>query len=125
MAETAPIEPDLLDTLHLILREAKGAERRQKDRRPFRTVQLIAPFTGDQPPTAGEFEHVECHDLSPGGFSFYALNPPTYDFLVLALGRAPFTCLLARVVHHKPVEVVGVPQYLVGCRFMRRLDAES
>jgi len=121
MSVSKTIDPEFEDTLHLILREGQDTDRRGQSRRPFRCVQLLAPYDGKEMPAADEFFHVQCHDISAGGFSYFLPEAPEYDFLVLALGRAPFTFVIARAVHFETVETERGRQYLVGCRFLRKI----
>lgn len=124
MQTSSPLDSQLLDTLYAILREGKGAERRSRDRRSYRCVQMIAPYDGNRLPVAEEFVHIQCHDISQGGFAFLSTEPPAFDHLVLALGRVPFTFVIAHVLHFVPVEEAGETYYLVGCRFLQRIDAD-
>lgn len=121
MSVSNSLDPNFQDTLHLILREGEDAERRHQTRRPFRCVQLLAPYDGEQMPAAEDFSHVQCYDISAGGFSYYLPEAPNYDYLILALGRAPFTFVIARAVHFETVETERGKQYLVGCRFLRKI----
>ena len=99
-----------------------GAERRDNRRQPYSRLQYIAPLGDGHLPIAADFEQILCYDLSPTGFSFLAAGPPHVEHLVVALGVATYTYLTAAVVHQQLLEVDGQSQYLIGCRFISRLN---
>ena len=133
--------------IHHLLRSAgsdEPSERRGQSRNPFSVVQRIAPY--DQPgfPPQGAFLGVQCHDLTQGGFSFLLPAWPEFNQLVAEFGT-PRECIyvLAQVVHADQVWVYpsgrvqrmgssppsagpapksGKGMYLVGCRFLRRIE---
>ncbi len=123
----------------------RGAERRRHVRRPFPTVQRIAPSEGSSFPDADQFIPVICHDLTEGGFSFVMPTSPPFAMLVAELrGRKRPIYLLSQVQRVTQValcstgrivaldprapagpqrreEAEGIPMVLVGCRFLKRL----
>jgi hypothetical protein len=123
-------------------------ERRYQRRRPFAGIQSIAPCDGASMPPASAFRAVQCHDVSEGGFSFLMPVRPDFAMLVAALSAPPsifhMVCEVAHctpaVVHRSGlVERIGEDRglrisstsapsgdvremYLVGCRFLRRIE---
>ncbi|MBI2823209.1 MAG: PilZ domain-containing protein [Planctomycetia bacterium] len=94
-------------------------ERRDRARRPYNRVQLIAACVeGGPAPSQSEFRAVLCRDLSEQGFSYVAESPPETVSLVLALGDPnDGVYYTARVAHCSR----DGAQFLVGCRFTGRL----
>ncbi len=104
--------------------DADDTDRRDRDRRAYTPVQLIAPLKADGLPDADQFKPMTCHDLSVSGFSFVTDEPPVEDKLVVALGVRPdIAYLVAQVMHRTPVETPQGYDYLVGCRFLKRIHA--
>jgi len=96
-------------------------ERRKAERRPYPYVQLMAPVSGHQAPTQDAFEKILCHDISSGGFSYFAQKPPRTKQVVAAFGvPGALTYLAAEIVHCR--HVVDKQMYLVGCRYVGRAD---
>ncbi len=94
-----------------------ASDRRGEDRKAFDCVQLIAPYEPGRLPSAGEFRHVLCQDLSPGGMSYIDDNPPAYTQLLVLLGPAPFIIVTAEVAHQVPILEGDRTRHLIGCRF--------
>lgn len=94
---------------------------REHRRHEFLCRQFIAPYVGGVLPTQADFRRVLCHDLSPSGFSYIETTPPDCDFLIVALGSAPFIFVSAQLLRHEPIEVDGQTMYLMGCRFVARI----
>ncbi len=123
MADVSPHDLELMQSLHQIIQETqKGSDRRRQPRHHFRCTQLMAPFDGEQMPAASAFVQVDCHDISSGGFAYYASELPEHEYLMLALGRAPFLFLVARVVRSEVVELADRVEYLIGCRLVKRIS---
>lgn len=94
-------------------------DRRATPRRAYPYVQRLAPMTDDKVPPASAFREITCYDISSGGFSFLSRLPIRHERFVVAFGAAPsLTHIIAEVVHQKPVQVDGVPQHLIGCRYV-------
>ncbi len=125
---------------------AGAQDRRCEKRRPFLSAQRVASWDGTRFPDAEQFIPVECRDLTRSGFSFLFPGEPRFATLVVEFGVPPHALYVAaHVVRTVPVvrfpsgqvkplssldvnaEKVGqngeqgVPLYLVGCRFTRRL----
>lgn len=115
----------LFELVHALLEESKGVQfgqRRANERAKYDCVQLIAPYDGYTMPTQAEFRRAHCRDLAPGGFSFFAEQPPETEQLIVALGAVPFSFFIADVVRVKQSDVDHTGSYLVGCRFLERLS---
>jgi hypothetical protein len=85
----------------------------------------MAPYD-DSLPDPKDFQDVYCHDISVGGISYLAADAPTYGHICISVGPAPDWILLeATVANHRLVEYKGMPMYLIGCRFTRRLGSFS
>ena len=107
-------------------RRIESRERRDRERFPFRCVQLVAPLLGTELPSQDCFHQVLCHDLSPNGFSFLANKKPECSRLVVALGRIPsIKFFVAEIVRVMLTETPQGQRYRVGCRFLRRLESED
>jgi hypothetical protein len=104
--------------------DAVFEERRRHSRFPFRAIQHVAPYVQGQIPPASAFSPVECHDLSCGGLSYYLNQPPLVNDIVLALKiRGEVKYLSAHIVRTIATLTTDGLRYLVGCRFVGRLDA--
>jgi PAS domain S-box-containing protein len=96
-------------------------ERRTAERKPYPYVQLLAPMTGNQRPPQSAFEKNLCHDISSGGFSYFAKNAPQTKRVMAAFGvPGSLTYLSAEIVHCR--HVPDKQMYLVGCRYLGRAD---
>lgn len=102
---------------------APQAERRSRPRRDFKFLQRIAPIVEGKLPGHREFHAVHCRDISSGGFSFVATEPPVHSTYVVVLGAAPVNIYLtAQVVHVTAVIRNDRPRYLVGCQYVGRAN---
>lgn len=127
--------------------EDKQDDRRRHKRQRFFGVQWIAPWDGSRLPSESEFIEVQCHDLTPGGFSFFFARRPTFPLVAAGFGRKPNLLYIgAEIVRSVPVLLfpsgrikqvrdgetqiqryspsgeAGRPTTLIGCRFLRRLS---
>ncbi len=111
--------------VHHVLESSLAADtdRRDNRRRRFSCLQFVAPYADGRLPTQAEFRRVLCRDLSPTGFSFVASDRPDTEYLVVALGAAPFIFVSAQIMHQWPEQVKGKPMYVVGCRFVSRIKS--
>ena len=118
----------LFDTISSLINEQRDTdhkERREVDRHPYRCVQLLAPYDGENLPDQQSFRQVLCHDLSPNGFSFYSYRTPETPQLIIALGKVPvIKFFIAEVKRVNSSDTDHGHEYQVGCRFMRRLGGE-
>ena len=106
--------------------EGKNSERRQRTRRSFPYVQMIAPLIAGQAPEEHHFRPVRCRDISPTGFSFLSPVPPDFQDLMVALGgESTTTYLAARVMHATIIERDNKAAYIVGCRYLSRAKKEA
>lgn len=122
---TALTESDLFETISELLAEQTalgGDERRAGERRNYDCIQLLAPYDADSLPLQEDFRQVQCRDLSPKGFSFLSYRQPETDHVVVALGTVPFKFFVAKIIHSSPSENELSQNFLVGCRFVRRLS---
>ena len=118
---------ELFELVHELLQESRGyqvGERRGEPRTKYDCVQLVAPYDGFSMPSQAQFRRAHCRDLASGGFSFFAEQPPEEEQLVVALGSVPFMFFIADVVRVKRADVDLTGSYLVGCRFVRRLETQ-
>lgn len=124
---TALTESDLFETISELLAEQNAIcddERRTGQRRSYECVQLLAPYDATLLPLQEDFRQVQCRDLSPKGFSFLSYRQPATDHVVVALGAVPFKFFVAKIIHSSPSENESSQNYLVGCRFVRRLTEQ-
>src|SRR5262249_45033401 len=83
-----------------VLPKSGPSNRRQRDRRLFPFVQMIAPLADGTPPDEHQSQPYQCRDISPTGFQFFSPHPPAFKNLMLALGsEGSITYLSARVMH--------------------------
>lgn len=99
-------------------------ERRRHTRFAFHATQQVAPYVHGKIPPATAFRPVDCHDISCGGLSYYLNQPPLVNDIVLALTiRGEVKYLSAHIVRTTATLTTDGLKYLVGCRFVGRLDA--
>lgn len=100
-----------------------NSERRRRPRRSYPFQQSLAYVRDGRKPDDKAFFPIECHDIAPGGFSFYSSKPPVSDAVVVALGRGVnLTHLLAHVAHVTRLKQDGRPAYLIGCSYSGRVS---
>lgn len=121
MNGSLPNDAALFQALHEAIVAHDSPERRGGERHRYEHPLLVAPVEGDIMPDQSEFHHVFCHDLSLQGFSFSSAQPHELEYLVVALGRAPFTFTLAQIVRREVEKTSRGDFYSLGCRFVKRL----
>lgn len=124
MLEVCP-DASLYGLVHTLLEESRAyqvGERRDGPRRDYACVQLVAPYDGFRLPSQEEFARVNCRNVSPRGLSFISDQPPRFEKVVVALGVAPFTFFVADVMWVQAENAGTAWHYLVGCRFVERLQ---
>lgn len=116
-------DADFFSLVHHVLESNRSAagDRRISDRRTYACQQYIAPYINGNLPKQSEFRLVRCLDLSPSGFSFLTPHVPTSEYLVVALGSAPYIFVSACVVHCTSQQYENRRMFLVGCRFVARI----
>lgn len=122
---TANRDAELVSTITALLAEQATLdtdERRGEERRCYGCVQLLAPYDGETLPVQSDFRQVRCRDLSPAGFSFLSYRQPRTNFVVIALGAVPFKFFAAEIVHISLSEDEHGQDFLIGCRFVTRLE---
>ena len=103
------------------LGQTPGSDRRQKPRRAYPYIQLIAPMKDDRLPVRSAFSEVLCHDISASGFSFFAPQPPPTDCAGRGLWHPQHVHLSqAHVVHCRRTEDGG--KFLIGCQYTGRVQ---
>jgi hypothetical protein len=97
-------------------------DRRRSERHSFPATQRVVPCGRNGAATVdADFQLVRCHDLSTSGISFYWPTAPKFDHVIVALaGPKGTTRVLANVVF-SGLQPGEPPEYLIGCRFIRRL----
>ncbi len=124
MAIQSVADAGFFSLVHEVLEAEKQPatdDRRGGHRESFDCIQLIAPYHAGRLPSAAEFHHVRCQDLSPSGMSYVDNQPPSHNQLLILLGPAPFIFLTAEVAHQVPVVNGDRTEHLIGCRFTGRL----
>lgn len=103
-----------------------GAEKRGAERLGYAVPEYMARFEDDLQ-TLGEFEEVQCHDLSATGVSFFRNQPLDQgDNILITLGQqAGGVVMAAKVMYSRAIIVRGEDRYRVGCQFLRRLGPEE
>jgi PAS domain S-box-containing protein len=98
-------------------------ERRSRPRRAFKFLQRIAPIVDGRLPGRRQFQAVNCHDISSGGFSFISTTLPSHTAYVVALGIPPVLIYLtAKVIHVTAIIRDDKPRYVVGCQYVGRAN---
>jgi GAF domain-containing protein len=124
IARLDAVHRQALDATHK--EEADGTaagDKRSGRRYRYGYRQRIAPVLDRRPPSEKDFFEVECHDISSGGFSFFLERPPQFERLVAAIGQdRTLNHLIAKVVRVAEVRRNGGAAYLVGCRFVKRVQ---
>lgn len=101
-------------------------QRRRSPRYSFEAVEWVAPIKDGNFPGLGDFLPVRCCDISKSGFSFWLDMPPNFDELVVRIQKGTGAVFVeAKVMHVTPHVVGGAQEFLVGCRFTKRLSADS
>jgi len=97
-------------------------DRRRAERRPFPSVQNVAPMDCDGLPPTAAFTPVLCHDLSKSGLSFFWPSKPRFKSIVLALSNGEQTMhFMAGIRHFREGYWNRKRQYLVGCEIQCRV----
>ena len=123
LAESDDGVPVAAEKLAKMDRHGKVAhdERRRGFRRSYRYHQMVAPIVNGKLPRQSEFIRVCCQDISGGGFSYLASEPPVSDAIIVALGSTPkLTYVAAQVAHVTRIERGGKKTYVVGCSYTGR-----
>ena len=95
----------------------------EKTRYPFAVQQPLATRKGEELPEPGDFELVQCHDLSPVEIRYLVEDRPKDDEVVIGLGiPRPIKHLLARVEDYRSVYMYGRVGFLVTASFVEALD---
>lgn len=105
------------------LKDSPGDERRVSERHNYQFTQWIAPC--DSPNTSVNglpFIAVRCFDLSASGISFRTPIPPTFRYVVVRLGPTKNPIYVLAEVVHSRCNGHGENKYLVGCKFLRKID---
>jgi len=103
--------------------ESSQEDRRRRNRRSYPYRQYIAPIIRNRLPAKTQFATVCCNDISAGGFSYLAGEPPASNRLLVGLGEPPdLTYVVAEVVHVTRVTRGEKQTYTVGCRYTGRAE---
>jgi hypothetical protein len=98
----------------------------EKCRYPFAVQQPLAVRKREELPAPGDFELVQCHDLSPVEIRYLVEDRPKDDEVVIGLGiPRPIKHLLARVEDYRSVYMYGRVGFLVTASFVAALDGYS
>jgi hypothetical protein len=106
--------------------ERKGAELRTSKRRafPFRQRVAFGKWAGEPPEEA--FVDVTFRDVSASGCSFMLTTRPEANQLLVQLGTVNHRVLVeAEVVHSTLHQDEFGATFLIGCRFLRRLESPA
>jgi hypothetical protein len=107
-------------------RTAGRAALSEKNRYPFALKQPLAVRQGEELPEPGDFELVQCHDISPSEVRYIVEDRPKDDDVVIGLGiPRPIKYLLARVEDYRSVYMYGRVGFLVTASFVETLDGYS
>lgn len=121
MNGSLPNDAALFQALHEAIKSHDSRERRGGDRHAYEHPLLLAGMYGDEMPDQSAFHHVCCHDLSLQGFSFTSPLEHETPYLIVALGKAPFTFTLAQIVRREIESTSRGEEFSLGCKFIKRL----
>jgi hypothetical protein len=98
----------------------------QADRRRYSYGCLQQMLEWEDPagpwPSVFDTVAVRCHDISLHGVSFYWPDDPDFKYLLSSLGSEDDLIFMAcEIVRSKPVYMHGEWQYVVSCRFLKRM----
>lgn len=102
--------------------------RRTRERRPFLSSQMVGyPAEANGRAIDSSFERVCCMDIGVGGFSFLSSRrPPSQELVASLSGVHGELRVRAELTHVHPVMHHNRRMYLVGCRFVEKVeDADS
>ncbi len=122
---TAAYDASFFQLVHRILSEPEedDSDRRGKGRNRFAVEQEVGAIVDGRLPRRDDMHKVLCRDLSSGGFSYFSPHVPESDRLLVALSGSSQTLYLsAEVMHCRAIEDGGDQAFLVGCKFIRRLE---
>ncbi|HEY4761383.1 MAG TPA: hypothetical protein VIH42_12450 [Thermoguttaceae bacterium] len=123
MSEVIDKPKDSADSQENLAAMQSYEDMRSSPRKDFPCTQRIAPMHGKDLPLPDEYINVECKNISCGGIAFYAKRRPGCKHFSVALGQKPaITMLIAQVVHISEVECNNQRMYLVGCKFIDRIE---
>ena len=108
-------------TAPLRVRVQPDPEKRRAPRHAYNCRQLVAAFDGTRLPQQEEFTWAMFRDVSNTGVSFLSKTKPASKLLVVAVGPAPFSFLVAEVVRTKRRNDLDGRPYHVGCSVVREL----
>ena len=122
-AELTQSDADLFRWVANRSKNVPGDERRVSKRHNYPFRQWIAPCSNPNTSVKGlHFVAVRCFDLSASGVSFRIAIQPTFQYVIVRLGTTNNPIyVLAEVVHSDPI-CDAENKYLVGCRFLRKID---
>jgi hypothetical protein len=104
-------------------KNSPGDERRVSERHDYPFTQWIAPCDSPNTSVAGlPFIAIRCSDLSASGVSFRTPIPPTFRYIIVKLGTTNKPIYVLAEVVHSRLQDNAENKYLVGCRFLRKID---
>jgi hypothetical protein len=119
----APTELDVQNIRRLLNLGPGDAEGEQRSCKRWSYPQkgLFAAYGNEKSVTHLAFFEVRFYDLSETGVSFLTRQPPLFKYGVVRLGDPPNAIFMLAEVRHCTARDDGSREYLVGCRFVRRL----
>ena len=115
-------------TVELYSEQQQSAPAQERRGAPRRSVPklLIAYHAHQSVPPGDRFVEVEGGDLSPGGFSFYTVEPPAGMWIVVRIAAGTvLTHAQARVRWIHEIQRNGRSMYAAGCEFTTELLTEA
>lgn len=98
-------------------------EDSHKQRHPYDCFQQLAPcYDPAAVPSPAQMVRVRCHDISVEGISFFWPQQPDFDMATISLGDGN-VLMSIEVRQSKAVFMHDEVQYLVGCRFLKRVNS--
>ena len=81
----------------------------------------MAPYLNGRLPIDEDFRQVVCKDISPGGLAYVTAEPPTCEFVIVALGSSSPVFLSAAVVRKARLALGNERLTLVAVEFITRV----
>jgi hypothetical protein len=106
---------------------ADSAADLESRRYPYDCLQYLAPWDGEESlPDSDKYTAVRCHDISVTGVSFLWPELPPFSRAIIVVGSSDSPIyMVIEVSQYKSVYMDGDVCYLVGSRFVNRLERST
>jgi hypothetical protein len=96
----------------------------EEKRYTYEAIQYFAEWDDAEPaPTLDQFSKVRCHDISVSGISFFLPEKPDFESAIISIGTGEKLMFMhIEVCQHKAVYMHREVSFLIGCRYLRRME---